>query len=207
MKDDRYHDFLEGMCSVHPDVHFGKNVWVGRNVIIEKGCQIGDNTRILHQSIIRANCKIGKNCLVSNLCFIEENVVMGNRVSIQAQTHVTPGVIFEDMVYVGVMCIFIETHRIKHGRDYPLSKDPPYIEYGARIGTGAIIMPGVRIGREVLIATGSLVTKDCEPFWVYMGRPAKKMKPVPADERLPNSELDPYTEMFGGKTLSDGYHL
>ncbi|MBA7658412.1 2,3,4,5-tetrahydropyridine-2,6-dicarboxylate N-acetyltransferase [subsurface metagenome] len=88
------------------------------------------------------------------------------------------------MVYVGVMCLFIETQRIKHGRGYPLIKNPPYISYGARIGSASIIMPGVRIGREAMVAAGSLVTKDCDPFWVYMGRPAKKIRPVPDDEIL-----------------------
>lgn len=184
--DNRYHDLLKGMCSIHPDVRFGKNVLIGRNVVIEHGCQIGDNTRICHQVVIRPNCNIGSDCLISNLCFLEDRVVMGNKVSINAQTHVTPGTIFEDMVYVGVMCIFIETHRIKHGRDYPLIKSPPYVEYGARIGTGAIIMPGVRIGTQSLIAAGSIITKDCDPFWVYMGSPAKKVRPVPENERLPS---------------------
>lgn len=190
--EDRYLDLLNGMCSIDPDVRFGKNVLIGRHVVIEHGCEIGDNTRICHQVVIRPNCKIGSDCLVSNLCFLEDRVIMGNRVSINAQTHVTPGTIFEDQVYVGVMCIFLETNKIKHGRSYPLTKKPPYIEYGARIATGSIIMPNVRIGSQAMIAAGSLVTHDCEPFWVYVGRPAVKFKPVPADELLPLKSALPH---------------
>lgn len=197
--DDRYLDLLNGMCSVHPDVRFGENVLIGRHVVIEQGCQIGNNTRICHQVVIRPNCNIGSDCLISNLCFLEDRVLMGNRVSINAQTHVTPGTIFEDQVYVGVMCIFLETNKIKHGRSYPLTKEPPYIEYGARIGSGAIIMPNVRIGSQALIAAGSLVTHDCDPFWVYQGTPAKKLKPVPAEELLPlQSTLSTQKEVPNG---------
>jgi len=183
--EDRYLDLLDEFSSVHPDVRFGKNVRVGRHTIIEHGCEIGDNTRICHLTAIRPNCRIGSDCLIASLCVIEDRVVMGNKVSIQPQCHVTPGTIFEDNVYVGVMCIFIETLRIKHGRDYPLLKQAPYVEYGARIGTGSIIMPNVRIGTQALIAAGSLVTHDCDPFFIYMGRPAKMIRAIPPEEHLP----------------------
>lgn len=43
------------------------------------------------------------------------------------------------------------------------------------IGTDAVIMPNVRIGSNVIIGAGAVVTKDCEPNSVYAGVPAKRI--------------------------------
>lgn len=44
------------------------------------------------------------------------------------------------------------------------------------IGHGSIIMSGVNIGSGCIVAAGSVVTKDLEPYWIYAGVPAKKIK-------------------------------
>ena len=46
------------------------------------------------------------------------------------------------------------------------------------IGTGSIILPGVTIGEYSIIAAGSVVTKDVEPFTLVGGVPAKKLKKI-----------------------------
>lgn len=44
------------------------------------------------------------------------------------------------------------------------------------IGGGAKIMSGVTIGRGCVIAAGSIVTKSCEPYGIYAGVPAKRLR-------------------------------
>lgn len=44
------------------------------------------------------------------------------------------------------------------------------------IGYGSTIMGGVKIGTGSIIAAASLVTKDVEPYSIYGGSPAKKIK-------------------------------
>ncbi|MBE7018936.1 MAG: acyltransferase [Ruminococcaceae bacterium] len=46
------------------------------------------------------------------------------------------------------------------------------------IGTRSIIMPGVHIGNNVIIAAGSVVSKDLPDNGVYGGVPAKFIKPM-----------------------------
>ncbi len=43
------------------------------------------------------------------------------------------------------------------------------------IGTDAIILPNVRIGKNVIIGAGALVCKDCEANSVYAGVPARRI--------------------------------
>ena len=62
-------------------------------------------------------------------------------------------------------------------KDYNLSlKHPPIIEDDVWISSGAIILPGVRIGKGAIIAAGAVVTKDVEEYSVVAGVPAKKIK-------------------------------
>ena len=44
------------------------------------------------------------------------------------------------------------------------------------IGARSIIMTGIKIGDGAIVAAGSVVTKDLEPFCIYGGVPAKKIK-------------------------------
>lgn len=46
------------------------------------------------------------------------------------------------------------------------------------IGAGAVILPGVQIGRHSVVAAGSVVTRSIEPFSVYAGVPARKIRKV-----------------------------
>lgn len=47
---------------------------------------------------------------------------------------------------------------------------------GTWIGAKSIILPGVKIGKGVIIGAGSVVTKDCEDNGVYAGNPARLIK-------------------------------
>lgn len=49
------------------------------------------------------------------------------------------------------------------------------IEDKVFINLGAMIMPGVRVGEGAVIAAGSIVTKDVEPWTIVAGTPAKKI--------------------------------
>ena len=55
-----------------PEVNFGYNVKVGKNVILAPGVIIGSNTIIGSNVIIRSNVELGNNCL------IKDNTVIGS---------------------------------------------------------------------------------------------------------------------------------
>jgi acetyltransferase-like isoleucine patch superfamily enzyme len=47
------------------------------------------------------------------------------------------------------------------------------VEDGAITGARAVVRPGVRIGRNSVVAMGSVVTRDVPPDMVVMGSPAR----------------------------------
>lgn len=50
---------------------------------------------------------------------------------------------------------------------------PVKVEAWADIGTGAILLPGVTIGKGSIVGAGAVVTRDVEPFSVVAGVPAR----------------------------------
>ena len=57
-----------------------------------------------------------------------------------------------------------------------------YIEDEAWLGAGVTIMPGVRIGKCAVIGAGSVVTKDLDPYGIYVGVPARKVNDIRTGE-------------------------
>jgi maltose O-acetyltransferase len=57
-----------------------------------------------------------------------------------------------------------------------LKSAPIVIKSGTWIGARVIVLPGVTIGAGCIIAAGAVVTRNCEPNWLYAGVPARKSK-------------------------------
>jgi len=58
------------------------------------------------------------------------------------------------------------------------------IEDDVWVGYGAIIMSGVKIGKGSIIAAGSVITKDIEPYCILGGNPAKFIKKRFTEEEI-----------------------
>jgi acetyltransferase-like isoleucine patch superfamily enzyme len=88
----------------------------------------------------------------------------------------------EDEVTITSMCVVLAhdlSRKFNEGKEII---GAVLLKRGAFIGMNTTIMPGVTIGEGAIVAAGSVVTKDVEPFTVYGGVPAKKIR----DYYLPN---------------------
>lgn len=56
------------------------------------------------------------------------------------------------------------------------AKEPVYLCSGCWIGIGAVILPGVKVGRNAIVAANAVVTQDVPDFAVVGGIPAKFIK-------------------------------
>ncbi len=65
---------------------------------------------------------------------------------------------------------------------YPNSKNKSYtrlqtwVEDGASIGGGAVILPGIRVGACAIVGAGAVVVKDVLPGVTVVGNPARPLK-------------------------------
>jgi UDP-2-acetamido-3-amino-2,3-dideoxy-glucuronate N-acetyltransferase len=143
------------------DVEFGDDVVVGPFVNLY-GCTIGDASRIGPFVEIQRGARIGARCKV------------------QSHTFVCEGVTIEDDVFVGHGVVFVNdkyprattaARRLQGPEDWTLLET--VVERGASLGSGAIILGGVRVGAGAIVGAGAVVTRDVAPADTVAGVPAR----------------------------------
>ena len=74
----------------------------------------------------------------------------------------------------------VEINTLSYVRDVLSVQGTICISDEVWIGAGVIIMPNIKIGRCSVIGAGSLVVEDVEPFSIYAGVPARKIRDLNA---------------------------
>ena len=133
----------------------GKKVLFGEKVIVWNYVVIGDNTRIGDGTRIGSFCDIGKVVSIGKNCNIQTHVTISNGCKIGNN-------------------VFIAPNSTLLNDKYPVSErlTPPIIKDNAIVGGCAVILPGVTIGEDAVVAAGSVVTKDVAAKTVVKGIPA-----------------------------------
>ena len=147
---------IKSFQNLHPEIH--ESAFVADDAIIIGAVEIGAESSVWFGSILRGD--------VNHISIgARTNVQDGSIIHVSRKTHPT---IIEDEVTLG--------HRVTlHGC---------HIETGCLIGIGAIILDGVRVGRNSLIAAGSLLTPNTQipPRALVMGSPSKVKRELSDDE-------------------------
>ena len=146
---------------------------IGSNAVIYGGSKIGKNSMICDNASIREFVSIGDNSLIAMGVTINRDTQIGNNVKIMDNTHITGNAVIEDNVFIGMLVTMANDNTMNRSK---LSLDQmkgPTIRYGARIGQGACLLPGIEIGKESIVAANSVVTKDVPEYKTAMGVPAK----------------------------------
>lgn len=133
---------------------------------------IGAATTIWQFVVVLAGARIGSHVNVCAHCFIENEVVIGDRVTIKSGVYLWDGVWLENDVFVGPNVTF--TNNKFPRSKAPLAQHPiTLVEAGASIGGGAVLLPGITIGRGAMVGAGAVVTKSVPPYAIVTGSPAR----------------------------------
>ena len=173
---------------VHYKVKLGKNVRIDHFTIIEHNVEIGNNTWIGSWVHIRPDTKIGHDSEIRNYCYISgHKMVIGNYTKICQKANIGGGIKIGNRCFIAPGISTANTKRMDHQRTVPgYIWECPVIEDGVQTGTNVTILPGVTLAKDCYIGGGAVVTKDTESYGVYVGNPARKIKELPVEERLPD---------------------
>lgn len=143
--------------------------------------KIGSRTRIWQFCVILSGAELGGDCNVCSHVFIENDVIVGHRVTIKNGVQLWDGLRVADDVFIGPNVTFSNDRYPASGRR-PDRFEQTFLEQGASIGAGAVLVPGIRIGAGALIAAGAVVTKNVPPMTLVAGNPARFVRDVLAGE-------------------------
>jgi acetyltransferase-like isoleucine patch superfamily enzyme len=147
------------------------------SVFGEGSIEIGEGTLIGQQATLSAGTLPGQDLFGLTLLAIGDRCVIGRGSHIVAHQSVTIG----DDVWTGpYVYITDQNHGYADpdtpiGRQFPVNR-PVSIGNGSWLGAGAIILPGSSIGRNVVVAAGSVVRGAVPDQCVVAGVPAKVIR-------------------------------
>ena len=130
-------------------------------------------------------CTIGEGSAIGPFVEIQRDTVIGRLCKISSHTFICSGVTIEDEVFVGHGVRFTNDRYPRAARDGRLlgpadwTAQPTRVERRASIGSGAVILPGVTIGRSAIVGAGAVVTRDVPEHTIVAGNPARTVRALP----------------------------
>ena len=152
-----------------------KEYYNHETAIIDEGCKIGKGTKIWHFSHIMPNCTLGENCNIGQNVVISPEVVLGKNVKVQNNVSIYTGVTCDDDVFLGPSMVFTNVINPRSAINRKSEYAKTHVGKGASIGANATIVCGHDIGEYAFIGAGAVVTKNIQPFSLWVGNPAKQM--------------------------------
>ncbi len=142
----------------------GENI----HIDIDFHCEYGRNIHLGSNVIINMNCTFVDN----NRIEVGNNVLIASNVQIYTATHPTKA-------SERIVQNWNENSGEGYCRVYAL---PVKIEDNVWIGGGAILLPGVTVGKNSVIGAGSVVVRSIPANSVAVGNPCRVIKTLPAEE-------------------------
>lgn len=164
----------------------GENCAIGNKAIIYRGARIGKSSFVGDCASVREGCLLGDFVLVGRGVTVENDVVIGDYSKVQTGAYITANSLLADHVFIAPMVTTTNDNYIGRTEKRFACRKGPTFERGCRVGGGAHILPGVTVGEEAFVATGSVVTRDVPPYRLVMGAPARVIRDVPEEEALHN---------------------
>lgn len=156
----------------HPLI-IGEQSLIRSGSIIYGDCNIGDYFQTGHRVTIRERSQIGNHVSVGTLSDIQGYCTIGNYVRMHSNVHVGQKSVIEDFVWLFPYVV--------------LTNDPTppsnqlkgvTLKSFSVISTGSILLPGITVEGDSLVAAGANVTKDVKKNTVVGGNPAKVISDI-----------------------------
>lgn len=148
----------------------GENALIRSGSILYTDSVVGEHFQTGHRVTIREGSEIGNHVSIGTLSDIQGYCKIGSYVNMHSNVHIAQKSQIEDYVWLFPYVV--------------LTNDPTppteelkgvYIHSFAIVASHSVILPGIDIASDSLVAAGAVVTKDVEQFSVVGGNPAKKL--------------------------------
>ncbi|MGO4716620.1 acyltransferase [Bradyrhizobium sp. 2TAF24] len=144
---------------------------------------LGQGVTIAHPELVNLyGCTIGEGTSIGPFVEIQKDATVGRLCKISSHSFICSGVTLGDEVFVGHGVMFINdrapraTVEGRRASDGDWRLETTLVEDGASIGSGAIILCGLTIGRGAMVGAGAVVTGDVAAGAVVAGVAARLVR-------------------------------
>ena len=157
----------------NPVLVVGAGSLIRSGSIVYAGSALGEAFQCGHTVTIRENATVGRHCSVGTFSDIQGDCVIGDYTRLHSSVHVAQKSRIGSYVWLFPSVVLTndphppsETRLAVHIDDY------------AVVAAGAVLLPGVRVGKGALIGANALVRQDVAPATVVAGQPGRLMGDV-----------------------------
>jgi acetyltransferase-like isoleucine patch superfamily enzyme len=167
-----------------PPLVLGAGTIVSTGAVVFAGTTVGERAIVGDQACVRERCTIGDDVVIGRGSLVENDTAVGARTKIQAHAYVTAYSLLEDDVFIAPCVVTTNDNYMGRTEKRLELMKGPTIRRGARVGGGAVLLPGIEIGEEAFIGAGAVVTRDVPARALMVGNPARQLREVPEEELL-----------------------
>jgi len=151
--------------------------WPTGNMYGERWISIGDDTMIATHVTLSAGMVPGQQMMTDPVVIIGDRCLIGRGSAIVGHYRIDIG----DDVYTGMNVYITDQNHGYEDISAPIGTqdpqdDPVVVGSGSWIGSGAVVLPGARLGEHCVVAANSVVRGEFPPYSVVAGVPAKLVR-------------------------------
>ena len=180
----RLHERAERWAGIGPDDRRGRKfgsfgagsyiMWPPTTIFNERYIHIGSGTLIGQHVALSAGMVPGQECISERVVTIGDRCLIGRGSGIVGHFSIEIG----DDVWTGHHVYITDQNHGYEDVDRPISlqtqpERPVSIGSGSWLGHGTVVLPGARIGRNVVVGANSVVTGELPDRCVAVGAPAR----------------------------------
>jgi acetyltransferase-like isoleucine patch superfamily enzyme len=167
-----------------PPLELGAGTIVSAGAVVFAGTKVGAGVILGDQSCVRERCELGDEVVVGRGSLVENDTTIGARTKIQANAYVTAYSTLEEDVFIAPCVVTTNDNFMGRTEKRHDLRRGPTVRRGARVGGGAVLLPGIEIGEEAFVGAGAVVIRDVPARTIVVGNPARELREVPEDELL-----------------------
>jgi len=166
-------DYYSNDMYQNPQTIIGENSLIRSHAIIYAGSSFGRELQTGHRVTIRENSKFGRNCSIGTSCDFQDQIEVGDYCRFHSNILIGQKTLIRNFVFVYASVIITNDPTPPSNTWAGVTVD----DY-TQICAGAILMPGIKIGKNCLVGAASVPAKDFDDFSLIMGNPGRRMGDV-----------------------------
>jgi UDP-3-O-[3-hydroxymyristoyl] glucosamine N-acyltransferase len=161
-----------------PPAEIGDGTLIGAYAVVYAGCQIGQRVLVADGATVREDVTVGDETIVGRGVAVENGCRVGARCKLETNAYLAAFTTVEDDVFVAPGVLTSNDAFLARTEARRAAFGGPTIRRSARIGVGAVILPGREVESEAVVGAGAVLTRDAEAERVHMGVPARDVRAV-----------------------------